>query len=200
MITFSSVNLHTQKNINHKASWTHIRCDAVKFITFLILRSQTFDTEEGTERISIVMIKFAAKASRALSNGKSASFLLPKQPPISPPVTAALPPTRQFSSKNSFLAVNPVAVEMINYATALARDQKTGLCYKLILHLILISWFEKKVLRLKKILSKWDLQRTHMLGDYWFWNSVILLRMMITRRVWLSLLVLLYCLKGSTFS
>lgn len=71
------------------------------------------------------MIRLAAKASRALRNGKSASFLLPKQQPILTPVTAALPPTRQFSCKNSFLAVNPVAVEMINYATALARDQKT---------------------------------------------------------------------------
>ncbi|KZV37798.1 hypothetical protein F511_30861 [Dorcoceras hygrometricum] len=71
------------------------------------------------------MIKLAAKTSRALRIGKGASFLIPKQPLISCAEAAALPFTRQISSKNGFFAANPVAVEMINYATALARDQKT---------------------------------------------------------------------------
>ncbi|KAL3839498.1 hypothetical protein ACJIZ3_024089 [Penstemon smallii] len=66
------------------------------------------------------MIRLAIKFSRALKNGnKVASFSLP-------PSKAAAPPLHNhFSTKSYAFTPNPVALEMINYATSVAREQNT---------------------------------------------------------------------------
>ncbi|PIN17073.1 hypothetical protein CDL12_10265 [Handroanthus impetiginosus] len=69
------------------------------------------------------MMRLAAKVSRSMRNGSSFSFPVPKPPLLSPP------PIRQFSANSSTFTANPVALEMIKYATCLARDQKTEESY-----------------------------------------------------------------------
>ncbi|KAK6146900.1 hypothetical protein DH2020_017812 [Rehmannia glutinosa] len=69
------------------------------------------------------MMRLASKASRAVRNGIAPSFSLLK-PPLPPPEAAVRQPLRHFSVNSSTFTPNPVAVEMIKYATSLARDQK----------------------------------------------------------------------------
>lgn len=72
------------------------------------------------------MMRLTAKVSRAMRNGIGTSFSL-----LKPPRKAAALPTlaRQFSANGSTFTPNPVATEMIKYATSLARDQKTGAAF-----------------------------------------------------------------------
>ncbi|GFQ04770.1 hypothetical protein PHJA_002621000 [Phtheirospermum japonicum] len=67
------------------------------------------------------MLRLAAKFPRAARNGIGPSFSLLKPPPPQP--------IRHYSVNNSAFTPNPVAVEMIKYATSLARDQKTEESY-----------------------------------------------------------------------
>ncbi|KAK6120342.1 hypothetical protein DH2020_046033 [Rehmannia glutinosa] len=74
------------------------------------------------------MMRLATKASRAARNGIGPSFSLLK-PPLPPPEAAAPQPLRHFSVNSSTFTPNPVVVEMIKYATSLARGQKTEESY-----------------------------------------------------------------------
>ncbi|KAH6762076.1 hypothetical protein C2S52_019509 [Perilla frutescens var. hirtella] len=74
------------------------------------------------------MMRLTAKVSRAVRNriGSSVSLL---KPPFPPPQKAVAPPFRQFSANSSTSTPNPVALEMIKYATCLAREKKTEESY-----------------------------------------------------------------------
>ncbi|KAL6574696.1 hypothetical protein OROMI_011981 [Orobanche minor] len=72
------------------------------------------------------MIRLASKLSRAVRNGTWPSFSLLKPPP--PPEAVAPLLMRHFSVSSMAFTPNPVALDMINYAKSLARDQKTGYC------------------------------------------------------------------------
>ncbi|KAL0375235.1 UNVERIFIED_CONTAM: hypothetical protein Sradi_3439200 [Sesamum radiatum] len=71
------------------------------------------------------MMRLAAKLSRDLKNTIGPSFSLVKPPLWPPPEAVAPPPIRQFSADSSTFTPNPVALQMIKYATSLARGQRT---------------------------------------------------------------------------
>ncbi|XP_057794995.1 uncharacterized protein LOC131011224 [Salvia miltiorrhiza] len=71
------------------------------------------------------MMRLTAKVSRAVRNGIGSVSVL-KPPPLP---KAAAPPRRQFSASSSTFTPNPIAVEMIKYATSLARENKTEESY-----------------------------------------------------------------------
>ncbi|KAL6508002.1 hypothetical protein OROGR_024197 [Orobanche gracilis] len=77
------------------------------------------------------MIRLASKLSRAVRNGTGPSFSLLKPPPPPPPPPEAVAPLlmRHFSVSSIAFTPNPVALDMINYAKSLARDQKTEESY-----------------------------------------------------------------------
>ncbi|KAL0309889.1 UNVERIFIED_CONTAM: hypothetical protein Sradi_5931200 [Sesamum radiatum] len=75
------------------------------------------------------MMRLAAKLSRDLKNTIGPSFSLVKPPLWPPPEAVAPPPIRQFSADSSTFTPNPVALEMIKYATSLARGQRTEESY-----------------------------------------------------------------------
>lgn len=66
------------------------------------------------------MMRLASKFSRVVRNG------IGLKPPFPPPSKAVAPPVRQFSGRSGTFTPNPVALQMINYATSLAREKKTG--------------------------------------------------------------------------
>ncbi|KAI3474114.1 hypothetical protein Pfo_028902 [Paulownia fortunei] len=74
-------------------------------------------------------MSLAARVSRAMRNGIGPSFSLLKPPLLPPPKAVASQPIRHFSANSSIFTPNPVALEMIKYATTLARDQKTEESY-----------------------------------------------------------------------
>ncbi|XP_051131433.1 uncharacterized protein LOC127251672 [Andrographis paniculata] len=70
------------------------------------------------------MMRLAAKVSRDMKNAIGSCAL------VQPPKAVAAPPTtRRFSANRSTFTFNPVAVEMIKYATSLAREHKTEESY-----------------------------------------------------------------------
>ncbi|KAL6534304.1 hypothetical protein OROHE_013229 [Orobanche hederae] len=77
------------------------------------------------------MIRLASKLSRVVRNGTWPSFSLLKPPPPPPPPPEAVAPLlmRHFSVSSMAFTPNPVALDMINYAKSLARDQKTEESY-----------------------------------------------------------------------
>ncbi|KAL7136424.1 hypothetical protein ABFS83_10G029700 [Erythranthe nasuta] len=74
-------------------------------------------------------MRIAAEVSKAMRNRIIPSISLIKLPPLPPPEAVAPPSIRQFSSSMSNSTHSPVAVEMIKYATSLAREQKTEESY-----------------------------------------------------------------------
>ncbi|KAL7095577.1 hypothetical protein ACP275_10G033000 [Erythranthe tilingii] len=74
-------------------------------------------------------MRLAAEVSKAMRNRIIPSISLIKLSPLPPPEAVAPPSIRQFSSSMSTSTHNPVAVEMIKYATSLAREQKTEESY-----------------------------------------------------------------------
>lgn len=73
-------------------------------------------------------MRFTAKVSRVLRYGIGSSVSLLK-PPLLPPREAVAPPVRLFSAKINTFTPNPVALQMIKYATSLAREKSTEESY-----------------------------------------------------------------------
>ncbi|XP_042016146.1 uncharacterized protein LOC121764148 [Salvia splendens] len=69
-------------------------------------------------------MRLTAKVSRVVRNGIGSLFAA--KPPLPPSPKVVAPPLRQFSATST---PNPVAVEMIKYATSLARQNKTEESY-----------------------------------------------------------------------
>ncbi|KAL6501433.1 hypothetical protein OROGR_026566 [Orobanche gracilis] len=69
------------------------------------------------------------KLSRAVRNGTWPSFSVLKPSPPPSPEAVAPQLIRHFSVSSDAFTPNPVALEMINYATSLARNQKTEESY-----------------------------------------------------------------------